>query len=571
MGNIVNTSVDYNKLQRTKKVVEEILNEMPEVSKQLGIIEQEISGLDSFHASPTGRISSSSAAAERTHDNCFAELPDQLGSLKKTFNDGGFMYNKTQTLFNTATSAINCFSDSEESINQNKWKDFVSGLATSFKPQLSEAGSNLNWMFHYNKNDFESNMTDAERTIFENTKAETAALTLTANTQTYHPSIYDSAKDWQESLINKYKEMGITDTAASELAKYERYKEMMLSTGATVVYGVTSEYADQRINELTGKSKDNVQKDEVPAVSTTSTLGVTSAATKTYQTSPSIQFRTSTNETNSAPAVQGQSNVNPTETQKESTITETEKVQNNDKNVSNNAQEENKEPVIIEEETPVTETPNKDNNSGVIEKPENVEKPTINDTENNNNQPVIENTPNEVPESNHSTTNNSFAPSGNRGNYNSGNVNRPVTNAGLPNENAATTTPSAPESDANIIDNSGETLDVISIDKASTSSSASTSNDGGNVIPTILGVGIAGAAAVAGAKYIHDKKQKQNNYEEETDDDFSYTDNYEENGLESSEKYKAGSQNDLVLEAAPADLKIEDDNLEIPGKKEELE
>ena len=125
---------------------------------------------------------------------------------------------------------------------------------------------------------------------------------------------------------------------------------------------------------------------------------------------------------------------------------------------------------------------------------------------------------------------------------------------------------------------------MISIDKDGGKSSASTSsNDGGSVVPTILGVGVAGAAAVAGAKILHDKKKKENEYTYEydnstsSDNSFADLETYTDNNIEdtadtiSPEKYKAGSANDLVLEGNPSDIKIDESIADIPNQKEELE
>ena len=209
----------------------------------------------------------------------------------------------------------------------------------------------------------------------------------------------------------------------------------------------------------------------------------------------------------------------------------------------------------------------------------------------NFNNGIINNMPGNTETGNTNTNNGnvSYGPSNNTGtNYGSSYGNSKPTivpSPGTGNNNAATTTPSAPDSDAGIIDNSGETLDVISIDKDSSKVQPSTSSsDGGSVIPVILGVGAAGAAAVAGAKFIHDKKERENTYTYEDDSsaentNYSYNSNIDEQ--ESSEdpydavmqpnaKYKAGNVNKLVLDDAPADINIRSD---IPdnNSKEELE
>lgn len=252
--------------------------------------------------------------------------------------------------------------------------------------------------------------------------------------------------------------------------------------------------------------------------------------------------------------------------------------------------EDEKEPTIIEDEEKVPETPSEEKPSTTPE-PEtppsnnNSNNNQTNTGENSNNSGAVNNTPSTGGNTNNGN-NNYYAPSNNGGgNYNGGgSSNAPATGAGTPNENASTTTPSAPESDAGINDNSGETLDVISIDKDGGKSSASTSsNDGGSVVPTILGVGVAGAAAVAGAKILHDKKKKENEYiyEEdgstESDNSFanleSYTgdDTVDTTDTMSPGKYRAGSANNLVLEGSPSDIKIDESIADIPNQKEELE
>ena len=160
----------------------------------------------------------------------------------------------------------------------------------------------------------------------------------------------------------------------------------------------------------------------------------------------------------------------------------------------------------------------------------------------------------------------------------------PTTPSAGENGNAATTTPSAPDSDAGIIDNSGEELDVISIDKGSSAKPSTSSNDGGSVIPAILGVGVAGAAGVAGVKYIKNKKEKDNEYEDdsinEDENSFSYIGDYQENtdtsndsynAMPTGEKYKAGNVNKLVLDDAPENIKIEESMNDTTNQKEELE
>lgn len=133
--------------------------------------------------------------------------------------------------------------------------------------------------------------------------------------------------------------------------------------------------------------------------------------------------------------------------------------------------------------------------------------------------------------------------------------------------------------------NKGNTLDVISIDKESGNASVSTgSNDGGSVIPTILGVGTAAGAGVAGIHYIKKKTDSQDDeyYEEETFDDNKnvYLENYNESNSKNTDyseetiaqpqKYKAGTMNQLALDDGTNIMIDEDSNIIIP-QKEELE
>ena len=85
---------------------------------------------------------------------------------------------------------------------------------------------------------------------------------------------------------------------------------------------------------------------------------------------------------------------------------------------------------------------------------------------------------------------------------------------------------------------------------------------------------------MAGVKFIKNKKEKENTYEDESSEDdnsFSYLNNNQEideepyGGNISTGKYKAGNVNDLVLDDAPKDLKIESSMKDIVNQKEELE
>lgn len=129
-------------------------------------------------------------------------------------------------------------------------------------------------------------------------------------------------------------------------------------------------------------------------------------------------------------------------------------------------------------------------------------------------------------------------------------------------------------------------LDVISIDKGKTGT-PSTSNSGVSaVIPTVLGVGAAAAAGVAGVHYIKNKKGAEDNeyYEDENDnqssflgeykpvanDNYDYQSNDEEELVTETPKYKAGTVNQLTLDDG-ANVIINEDNNIIAPQKEELE
>ena len=242
-----------------------------------------------------------------------------------------------------------------------------------------------------------------------------------------------------------------------------------------------------------------------------------------------------------------------------------------------------------------TEKPNdgdnntEDNNTGDNNKPSEggnnnqVVPPTNNNGNNGNNTNNSNNNSSTsrpgTPVGGNNNTGSSYRPSGNNNHYatsNNDQITPPTSEDGT---NISETTPSAPESDTNISSSAGEELDVISIDRGNnkTSSASASSNDGGNVVPTILGVGVAAGAAVAGAKYIKDKKEKDNTYEDNIgeEDAFSYLGDYEgdlsEENAPRTTKYKAGNVNKLVLDDSDGEVKIEDNYQESAEQKEELE
>lgn len=247
-----------------------------------------------------------------------------------------------------------------------------------------------------------------------------------------------------------------------------------------------------------------------------------------------------------------------------------------------------------------------------IPKPDNKPQPLPdNKPDTNTPQPLPDNKPdnggtstdsNQTPNTNtNNNTNNTTPNTSTNTNTGGGNTYRPTTNTGgnsnansgavtPPVQEPTTPTPSTPDSNTGSANGVGDSLDVISIDKETPKTTGTTtkSSGGSNVIPIGLGVAAAGAAAVAGARFIKNRSNKEEsdeNYEEEGNS-FSYLgnyqddDKYEENvstgsnlyeetmDTPSPSKYKAGSVNKLVLDNG-ADVKIQSDD--IINQKEELE
>lgn len=369
----------------------------------------------------------------------------------------------------------------------------------------------------------------------------------------------------ENEVANGQSSSGSTSSSTSS-GKQSTVSKSTNSTSSNISYRVEQSEAPATTNSAPTQQ----QKVETPSSNT-------STNNNTQQT-PSDNTNTNNDTTNNNSNQSGNT-TNNSDTGNNSSL-EKPNTGNNTDNSSNtgnnNANTGNSNTGNGTETTP--NPPVTDNNTG-----------TNNGNENNNG--IINNMPGNTETGNTNTNNGnvSYGPSNNTGtNYGSSYGNSKPTivpSPGTGNNNAATTTPSAPDSDAGIIDNSGETLDVISIDKDSSKVQPSTSSsDGGSVIPVILGVGAAGAAAVAGAKFIHDKKERENTYTYEDDSsaentNYSYNSNIDEQ--ESSEdpydavmqpnaKYKAGNVNKLVLDDAPADINIRSD---IPdnNSKEELE
>lgn len=408
----------------------------------------------------------------------------------------------------------------------------------------------------------------------------------------------DKVSDEYETLVTKYKEYGLTDEQARELAT----AESEYTDAKAVADKVTSTSGDYRaistahdkkiaweeLKEQYGISdtKDQTPPDDPgggddPDGDTGGTGGDNGGDYPEDNDGPSsTQARVEDPSPNPSPSD------TPNKVEKPTTDPTPEETPSNNTDTPSDNTGDNSN-TGTDPETPST---GDDNNNTNTDNDSNNTKPDGGNNSNNN-------TGGNTNTGSGSNTNhgNTSRPSGNTGNnsgyYVPGNNNGggtsstpPTTPSAGENGNAATTTPSAPDSDAGIIDNSGEELDVISIDKGSSAKPSTSSNDGGSVIPAILGVGVAGAAGVAGVKYIKNKKEKDNEYEDdsinEDENSFSYIGDYQENtdtsndsynAMPTGEKYKAGNVNKLVLDDAPENIKIEESMNDTTNQKEELE
>lgn len=422
----------------------------------------------------------------------------------------------------------------------------------------------------------------------------------------YYPEDKESRAAWEQELIDKYTAIGYTEDEAKDKAAYEMARDEMEATGATTVEGRTiSDFSNDATSAtLKKQERMNTEQQEEPEQETsedstesTSESSTTATSTARASSSGTYQYRaqsysSSSNSGGSTGSAIGSSSNNggtssgtPSETPSTPGDASTPSETPSTPETSTPSGENNgTSGPSIDEEVPTEETPSTgentntgDNNSGTTTTP-----PPTNTGESN----TSTSTGNTSQSSGSNNSSGGYVSSGNNNNgYTSnagGSFEDSTTNTGTPNENASTTTPSAPDSDAGIKDNSGETLDVISIDKDTTNSPSTSSNDGGSVIPAVLGVGVAGAAVAGGAKIIHDKKNKDEMYsydDEESEEDnnsFSYLNSYDDSSeTETQEapatKYRAGSANKLVLEDAPENINIEESATNIPGSGEELE
>ena len=462
--------------------------------------------------------------------------------------------------------------------------------AEKWKEALEEKYEALGYS-SYDASDLASAEMAKWRTAQTGAKVTTNAISEFAE-ETY-TDMEETVKTEYNELVDKYKDLGATEKQAKELAtaesEYIDASDLAKESPDNWAYSDSSKkYSEwQKLKEeygITEESSNNSgtasEQNTDPGTKDPTTDSGNSGGGGNSSGNDIQPRKTSTGTGNSSSGTNSSSQNNNS-----SSPSENNSSSQNQNTPSNGTEEKpsngNENSVISEGEEQVPETPNE-------EKPSTTPEPNNPPADNNNNNNNNTNNGGSINNNPSNGGNNSYYPPSNNGNSGGsssggnytggGSSNAPSTGTGTPNDNVSTTTPSAPESDANITDNTGETLDVISIDKNSGTSSASTSsNDGGSVIPTILGVGVAGAAAVAGAKIIHDKKQKEYeySYEEDTENNssFSELDPYTEDASVTMTpgSYKAGSANNLVLEGTPEDIKIDESIANIPNKNEELE
>lgn len=465
----------------------------------------------------------------------------------------------------------------------------------------------------------------------------------TGSISDYYPSTeYRSRLEWKNSLIEKYKKDGYSEKSAKELANLEMAETEVEATGAKKSSLALSAITTLKENykpdgsEASNDKADTGTSDNANSGTSTNKVSSTSASTgssntnantnttnnnasssssnsnSNYQARVQETSKTTNNaSSNNVSSSSDTSSSNDTSSVQQKVEETTNNTTNNENttsdnsatnNTNNNSQSTNNTNTNTESNT-TTEKPS-NTTTNKTETPSSTG--TNNSTTTSNNNSIKNNTPttNTKPTNNsssntntHSNAGSNYTSSGNANNNyyapsnnnSGGGSNSGATSAATPSTssgNTATTTPSAPESDTNIVDNSGENLDVISIDKEPSSEASTSSGGGGSVIPVVLGVGAAGAAAVGGIKYMKSRKEQQNSYDEESEDEndssFSYLGNYDSNNLSAEDnsyeqttepqpsKYKAGNVNELILDDSDGKIHI-DENLAPKNQNQELE
>ncbi len=180
------------------------------------------------------------SSTSKSHDNCLdsgiSAVVDEKENITKAFAS-------VATIADTMSTAISCFTKAEDgsyTVDQEKWKNFI-----STSPLLSEEErenmKSETFNFYYTKDSFTEHMTDDERRILEETKATIIEEMMESSVSDYYPSLeYRNRASWYNALVEKYIGRGYSEEEAQRLARLEMAEAEMAETGGTVVSGLTA-------------------------------------------------------------------------------------------------------------------------------------------------------------------------------------------------------------------------------------------------------------------------------------------------------------------------------------------
>lgn len=180
------------------------------------------------------------SSTSKSHDNCLdsgiSAVVDEKENITKAFAS-------VATIADTMSTAISCFTKAEDgsyTVDQEKWKNFI-----STSPLLSEEErenmKSETFNFYYTKDSFTEHMTDDERRILEETKATIIEEMMESSVSDYYPSLeYRNRASWYNALVEKYTGRGYSEEEAKRLARLEMAEVEMAETGGTVVSGMTA-------------------------------------------------------------------------------------------------------------------------------------------------------------------------------------------------------------------------------------------------------------------------------------------------------------------------------------------
>ena len=615
MGNFT-TCIDYNRIDKSA-------DNLYDFSVMIG---HEYGG----NLSPLNTVASNLISLGSNHDNCFnscltslenvsnstSEITTEISNLAQVLSATSSAFKAAEDKINGVTTQdegitellenINGIYDTEHSTtispddviwNADKFKE-EEIIDEEIKQQIETTIKETNAQI-VKANMGNKLLGDTDQSLLETIITSDTNLTLlTSLTQSNIAALgkidiksesYKNEEDWKQAIKHAYMRNGISETKAEKLAElyiedYKNNNSVEFRDSVTIEESDAARTGESSTSSSTSSSSSNTGN--VGGSTGTSGGNASSSGENNavqFRKEPSSSTTESTKSEGTKVESKPESNTvesKPTTDNNSSTNTD-----NNNTNTDNNNSSTNTDNNNTNTDNNNSST-NTDNNNTNTDNNNSSTNTGNNNGSNINTNPIPETPPSNNNSSNNTNnnTNSNYIGSSNNGNKYSNNNS---TTTPIPEEsnNVATTTPSAPESDNSIIDNSGNELSVISIDKEPTGSQGTTSksNDGGSVIPIVLGVGAAGAAAVAGAKIIKDRKEQsganetnEDNFNQENNDsDFSYIGDYN-NGFENdnkdeSGKYKAGNVNKLILDDTPEDIKIEENFSGFDEKGEELE